>query len=404
MKLKLDNLISSRSVTVDWSGIRVISKMLAEMGKDVIHLGIGQPDFDTPKHIREEAKNALDQGYTRYPPARGFEDLREAIARKLIARNNIEANPYTDIFISAGAIQGIFNTILHLVEPGNEVILFDPGYNYYSQIRLFGGVPVRVVAHEKNKFKVDPADIRKAVTNKTRLLILNTPSNPTGAVFGKDILIEIAKIAQEFGILVLSDEPYEDIVYDTAHVSIASLDGMKDLTVSVFTFSKTYAMTGWRIGYVVANRAIIDEMEKIMEHMLSGVTAVSQRAALKALQSPQDCVSEMVRQYRKRRDILYKGLNDIDGVSCILPEATFYAFPNISRICKNSWDFAKYLIETQRVGTIPGSVFGSEGEGHLRISYATNEETIREGVLRIKKGIELFKQGELKRDRISSAF
>jgi len=396
MNSKIDNLISARSFDVEWSGIRIISKWLSEIGKDVIHLGIGQPDFDTPKHIRDEGKNALDQGYTRYPPAKGFEDLREAIAKKLMEKNNIVADPSNEIFVSAGAMQGIFNTILHLVNPGDEVILFDPGYNYYSQIRLFGGVPAPVVAQEKNNFKVDPADIRKAVTKRTKLLILNTPSNPTGAVLDKDILVEVAKIAQEFGIFVLSDEPYEDIVFDKKHFSIGSLDGMKNLTISVFTFSKSYAMTGWRIGYVVANKSIIDQMEKLMEHMLSGVAAISQRAALKALQGPQDCVTEMVREYRKRRDIVYKGLNDIDGISCIFPESTFYAFPNISRICKNSWDFAKYLIETQRVGTIPGNVFGSKGEGHLRVSFATQEETIREGLFRIRRGAEGFKKRDSK--------
>jgi len=392
MNFKCKDHISSRSSEVEWSGIRTISTMLRNSKEDMISLSIGQPDFDTPKHIREGAKVALDEGYTRYPPAKGFEDLREVISDKLKFKNNIKADPYTEIFVSIGAMQAIFNTVLHIVEPGDHVILINPGYDYYSQIRLFGGEPIPVIAHEKNNFKVDPADIKKAVTKKTKLLILNTPSNPTGAVLEKDILAEIAKIAQHNGIFILSDEPYEDIVFEGKHFSIGSFDGMKELCISVFSLSKSFAMTGWRIGYVVANSTIIDEMEKLMEHMASGVTAVSQRAAIAALKGPQDLTLEMVEKYKKRREIVYQAINDMDNISCVLPEATFYAFPNITGIGMTSWDFAKYLINKQRVGVIPGSVFGSEGEGHIRISFATEEGYIREGMSRIRKGIETLQQ------------
>jgi aminotransferase len=391
MNTTVENSIASRSLAVEWSGIRTISTMLRKIKEDVIPLSIGQPDFDTPEHIREAAKRALDEGYTRYPPAKGFEDLREAIARKLKEKNNIIVDPDAEIFVSSGAMHAIFNTVLQLVEPGDEVIVIDPGYDYYSQIRLFGGTPVPVTAHEQNKYKVDPTDIKRAVTNKTKLMILNSPSNPTGAFFNKDIIKEIAKIALQHGIYVLSDEPYEDIVFGGEHFSIASIEGMKDLTASVFSFSKSYAMTGWRVGYVVANSVMINEMEKLMEHMLSGVSAVSQRAALAALQGPQGCVKKMVQAYEMRRNLVCQQLNELDGVSCVLPESTFYAFPNISRICRNSWDFARYLIAEQRVGTIPGCIFGSNGEGHLRISYATEEGKLREGLFRIKKAIESFK-------------
>jgi aminotransferase len=391
MNTIVENSISSRSQAVEWSGIRTISTMLRKIKENVIWLSIGQPDFDTPEHIREAAKRALDEGYTRYPPAKGFDDLRDAISRKLKEKNNIIANPDSEVFVSSGAMHAIFNTVLHLVEPGDEVLIVDPGYDYYSQIRLFGGTPVPVIAHEQNNYKVDPADIEKAVTNKTKLLILNSPSNPTGAFLDKAIIMEIAKIALQHGIYILSDETYEDMVFDGEHFSIGSIDGMKDLTVSVFSFSKSYAMTGWRVGYVTANSVIIDEMEKLMEHMLSGVSAVSQRAALEALQGPQDCIKVMVSAYRKRRLLVCQQLNEIEGISCILPESTFYAFPNISKICKNSWDFARYLIAEQRVGTIPGSIFGSRGEGHLRISYATAEGDLQEGLLRVKKGIESFR-------------
>jgi len=380
--------ISKRSHQVQWSGIRVMFALADEI-PGVINLGIGQPDFDTPDFIREAAKKALDEGYTRYPPAAGFKDLREAIARKLKRENHIIADPHSEIFVSVGAMQGVFNSALNLVNPEEEVIVIDPGYDYYSQIGLFGGVAVPISVFEDNHFKADPADIKKAITRKTKLIIINSPSNPTGAIIDEEILIEISKIAQHYGIFVLSDEAYEHIIFDgKKHVSIGSFDGMKDLTISIYTFSKTYAMTGWRVGYVVANKNIIAEMEKLMEHMVSGVTAVAQRAALAAIEGPQDCVSDMVREYAIRRQVIYEGLNGIEGITCILPEATFYAFPNISKLGMTSWDFAKYLVKEYKVATVPGSIFGNQGEGFLRISFALDVAKLKEGISRIKKGAE----------------
>ena len=386
--MDIKNQLSKRSFKVEWSGIRVMFALADEI-PGVVNLGIGQPDFDTPGHIREAAKKALDEGYTRYPPAKGFEDLRETIAKKLKEQNNIVADPDSDIFVSVGAMQGVFNTALHLIDPGDEVIVVDPGYDYYSQIGLFGGVPVPVPAYEKNDFKIDPDDIKKTITNRTKLMIINTPSNPTGAVFDEDILREIASMAQQNNIFILSDEPYEDIIFDgKKHVSMGSFDGMKDLAISAYTLSKTYAMTGWRVGYVAAHKAIIDEMEKLMEHMVSGVTAVAQRAALAAIEGSRDCIREMLKEYEKRRAIIHEGLNEIEGVSCILPESTFYAFPNISKTGMTSWDLAKYLVKEYKVAVVPGSIFGKRGEGYLRVSFAVDAETIKEGIFRMKKGIE----------------
>jgi len=384
----MEKFLATRTHEIEWSGIRVMFALADEI-PEVVNLGIGQPDFDTPEFIREAAKKALDEGYTRYPPAKGFVDLREAIAKKLKRENHIDADPDTEIFVSIGAMQGIFSTALHLLDPADEVIVIDPGYDYYSQIKLFGGVPVRVAAHEKNRFKVDPDDIQKAITGKTKLMIINTPSNPTGAVLDKKILQTIANLARQHNIIVLSDEPYESIIFDgQKHVSLASFDGMKALTISAFTLSKTYAMTGWRVGYVVAPKPFIDEMEKLMEHMVSGVTAVAQRAALAAITGSQACVADMVRAYQKRRKIIYEGLNAIDGVSCILPESTFYAFPNISGFGLTSWELAKYLVKEHRVAVVPGSIFGNSGEGYIRISFAMSSQTLKEGISRIKKGLE----------------
>ncbi len=384
----IEKAFASRTHEVEWSGIRIMFALADEID-DVVNLGIGQPDFDTPAFIREAAKEAMDDGYTRYPPAKGFADLRRAIAGKLKTENGIDADPDTEIFVSVGAMQGIFNTCLHMLESGDEVIVIDPGYDYYSQIRLFGGLPVRVPVYEENRFKVDPDDIRKAVTPKTKLMIINTPSNPTGAMFDAESLEGIARIAQKENIYVLSDEPYEHIVFDgREHVSIGAMEGMKDLTISAYTLSKSYAMTGWRVGYVAAPKPLIDEMEKLMEHMVSGVTAVSQRAALAAIRSDQQCVRDMVAAYEKRRRIVHEGLNAIDGISCILPESTFYAFPNITKTGLSSWDLAKKLVREQQVAVVPGSIFGPNGEGFLRVSFAADENQLHKGIERIRKGVE----------------
>ena len=385
--MNIDKFFAKRNAGVEWSGIRIMFALADEID-GVINLGIGQPDFDTPLHIRDAAKKALDQGYTRYPPASGFPDLREAVAEKLERENKIKADPDSEIFISVGAMQGIFNVMLHMIEQGDEVLVVDPGYDYYSQIRLFGGVPVRIPAKEENKFKIDPEDVKKAVTSRTKLMILNTPSNPTGALFDREILEEIAKLCQEHQIMVLSDEPYEHIMFDNnEHVSIGSFDGMKDLTISIYTLSKSYAMTGWRVGYVVANKAIIDEMEKLMEHMVSGVTAVAQRAALAAISDSQECVELMVERYAKRREIIYNGLNNIKGISCIKPESTFYVFPNISSFGMSSWDFAKYMVKEHKVALVPGSIFGENGEGFVRISFATSSKNLEQALEKIEKGV-----------------
>ncbi len=386
--MEIHKQLAQRTHAVEWSGIRVMFALADEI-EGVVNLGIGQPDFDTPQHIREAAKLALDEGYTRYPPAKGFLVLRQAIAEKLRLKNSIHADPDTNIFVAVGAMQVIFNAILHLIEPGEEVMVIDPGYDYYSQIGLFGGLPVRIPAREENGFKVDPAEVKKAVTPKTKMMIINTPANPTGALLDDGILKALAEIAQHHGLLVLADEPYEDIVFDgQQHYSIGAIDGMQDLTISAFTLSKSYAMTGWRVGYAVAPKSVIDEMEKLMEHMVSGVTAMAQRAALAAITGPQTCVEEMLKAYDRRRRIVYEGLNAIEGISCLMPASTFYAFPNIKNLGMDSWDLAKFLVKEHKVALVPGSIFGRNGEGYLRLSFAASSEQLTEGLNRIKAGVE----------------
>jgi aspartate/methionine/tyrosine aminotransferase len=235
---------------------------------------------------------------------------------------------------------------------------------------------------------VDPADIKAAITDKTKLMIINSPSNPTGALFDEEILRAIADMAIEHDIWVLSDEPYEHILFDGhRHISMASFEGMAERTISAFTLSKSYAMTGWRVGYAAAPKVIVDEMEKLMEHMVSGVPAMAQRAALAAITAPQDCVREMVDTYDKRRQLVFDGLNAIEGITCLKPESTFYAFPNIISTGLSSWDFAKYLVKEHHVAVVPGSIFGKGGEGYVRFSFAAGMDQLKEGIARIERGV-----------------
>ena len=380
--------LAQRNKGVEWSGIRVMFA-LADQTPGVVNLGIGQPDFDTPVHIREAAKEALDQGFTRYPPATGFDDLKQAIADKVGQENGLQADPDKDIFVAVGAMQVIFNSCLHLLDQGDEVVVIDPGYDYYSQIRLFGGRPVPVPVREENGFKIDPDELAAALTEKTKLIILNTPANPTGALLDKEVLVKVAELAISRDLLVLSDEPYEHIVFDGAkHFSIGALEGMAERTISAFTLSKSYAMTGWRVGYAVAPPPIIEEMEKLMEHMVSGVASVAQRAALAAITGPQDCVARMLAAYQERRAFVHQGLNAIKGLSCLKPESTFYAFPNIKEAGLSSWELAKYLVKEHQVALVPGSIFGSQGEGYLRLSFAADLKQLEEGLDRIRAGID----------------
>lgn len=384
----LRSALARRLSSVEWSGIREMHAMASPLD-GVINLGIGQPDFDTPAHIVSAAKAALDQGFTRYPPARGYSDLRRAIARKLASENVLEVDPETEVMVTVGAMQVVFNTMLNFLEPGDDVLVMDPGYDYFSQIRLFGGTPISVPIREENGFRLDPSDLSAALTPRTKMMVVNSPANPTGAVIDRATMQEIAKIAIDHELMVFSDEPYEALMFDDRrHISVAAIDGMWDRTVTAFTLSKTYAMTGWRIGYAVGPEPIIDEMEKLMEHLVSGVPAMVQRAALAAIDGPQACVQDMVAAYARRRQIVVDGLNDIAGVSCLSPDATFYAFPNVSALGMSSWDLARYLLTEHRVVTIPGPIFGSRGEGYLRLSFAVEDDELREALSRLKTGIE----------------
>ena len=376
--------VSKRVQSIEPSPIRKIID-LAEARPDIIGLHAGEPDFPTPRHIVEAGSRALDDGYTHYTHGAGILQLREAISRKLLEENGIEANPKTEITVTVGGFAAIFASIQATINPGDEVIVPQPSWpSYAGFVRLADGVPVPVSLQGPD-FEPSRADVKGHITNRTRMILVNSPNNPTGAVYSQSCLLELAKLAREHGLLILADDVYEKIIFDgNKHFSVASRSDFKDSTITVNSFSKTYAMTGWRIGYVVANEAITNGIRKMHGYMASCAPASAQKAALEALSGPQDCVSEMIEEYRRRRDLIVNGLNGIDGFQCALPKGTFYAFPSVSRLGLPSTRIAEELLEQAKLAGIPGSAFGEAGEGYLRLSFATSQRNIQEAIARIR--------------------
>ena len=370
------------------SGIRKLFD-LAQGEKDLVSFGIGEPDFVTPAHIREAAKKALDEGYTRYTPNLGFPELRKALADKLNQKNKILVTP-EEVVVTSGGTEALFFSIYILINPDSEIIIPDPGFVVYEpQVYFTGGKPVYLPLRGENNFHPDLEQLKNYITPKTKAILLNSPSNPTGAAFTEKELLAIAKIAKEKDLFIISDELYEDIIYDgRKHISIASLPGMKERTISIFGFSKSYAMTGWRLAYLAAPADLVKEITKLLQNTSVCANSIAQRAGLAAIQGPQDCVKEMFLAYSERRNVLVKGLNEIRGLNCYAPEGTFYAFVNIKETGMTSEELSMYLLKKCKVVTVPGTAFGKQGEGYLRLSFATSLEDIKEGIRRIKKGIE----------------
>lgn len=359
----------------------------------LVHLEIGEPDFSTPQHIIDAAKRALDEGHTHYTPNAGYKDLREQIAKKVLEDNGIEARPESDIIVTAGAMQAISSAILVTIDPGDEVLIPDPGYESFSrQVKFADGVPVPVQVKEEEEFRLNPKGVEKAITKKTKMIVVNTPSNPTGSVMAQEDLEGIAELAKQHDLLVLSDEIYEKILYDGAkHHSIASFPDMADRTITVFAFSKTYAMTGWRVGYAVGPKPIVKEMTKIQEFYVTCAPSICQRAALAALEGSQDCVREMLHEFSRRRDFMYNELTQLKRLSCVRPKGAFYLFPNIAGTGLRSEETAKILLEKGKVVTAPGRAFGKHGDNFLRISLGTSIQNLKSAAERIRT-MPLFKE------------
>jgi len=378
--------VSYRLEKIPRSGVREIFDM-ARGVQNLVHLELGEPDFRMPEHVTEAAIQALRDGFTKYTPNAGLEELREAISEKLKRENQIDAGPNGEILVTAGSMEALSLSVLSTVNENDEVLIPDPGYvSYAAQVLLASGVPVPVPLREENDFRLKVGDLEKVVTKKTRLLIMNYPSNPTGAVALLEDLKEIADFVTGHDILILSDEPYERLVFPgSRHHSIASLPGMLERTITVFSFSKSYAMTGMRIGYAVSARELIRQMTKMQEHYVACVNTVAQKAAVAALRGPQTCVEDMLKEYTRRRDVVVEGLSKIKMMTCRKPAGAFYAFPNTSKSGQDSRTFVTNLLKEAKVATVPGVAFGKLGEGHIRLSFATSIENIREALRRMSE-------------------
>ncbi len=365
--------------------VLVRARALEAQGRSVVHLEIGEPDFETPKHVIEAGKKALDDGWTHYGPTQGYPELRESIARYISRTRGIRVGP-EHVCVTPGGKPIIFFPLLALLEPGDEVVYPNPGFPIYeSMIRFLGAKPVPVPLVEERGFSFDLDVLRDNLTDKTKLLILNSPQNPTGGVIPADDITAVAAMVRDRDMLVLSDEIYSRIYYGDAPASIASCTGMLEKTIILDGFSKTYAMTGWRIGYGVMPTWLAEAVNKLMVNSNSCTASFTQRAAIAALDGPQDDAERMVAEFRRRRDAFCAGLNQIPGFRCQYPEGAFYAFPNIKQTGRNSKEFADALLEKAGVACLSGASFGEHGEGYLRFSYANSLENLMEAVDRIRK-------------------
>ncbi|MCD8510295.1 MAG: aminotransferase [Bacillus sp. (in: Bacteria)] len=368
------------------SGIRKFFDLAAAMD-NVISLGVGEPDFVTPWKIREASIASLERGLTTYTPNAGLLELRTAISDYL-TKYQLNYSSTEEIVITVGASEGIDLALRALINPGDEILIVEPTFvSYAPLVSLVGGCPIPVGTNIENEFKITPFQLKKEITPKTKGIILSFPNNPTGAVMGRNELEAIANIIKDHDLWVLSDEIYGELSYDQDHVSIPSLPGMRERTVLISGFSKSFAMTGWRVGYVAAPKPISAAILKIHQYAMMCASTMAQYAALEAIQNSQDEMREMMESYRQRRNFFVHSLREI-GLRCHMPGGAFYAFPSIASTGLSSESFAEKLLSTQKVAVVPGNVFGQGGEGHVRCSYATSMAQLEESLERIRKFVE----------------
>ena len=362
---------------------------LEASGREIIHLEIGQPDFETFDNIRVVGMRAIAEGQTRYTPPIGIRRLREVIAEDAGKRHGLQFHP-DQVVVSPGAKPNLFFPVMALIEPGDEVIYPNPGFpTYEAMIRVAGGLPIPVPLKEENNFSFDLDAFHHLVNNHTRLVILNSPSNPTGGVMPNTDLEEIARASQQFDFWVMSDEIYARLAYDDISVlSIASLPGMMDKTIIVDGFSKTYAMTGWRLGYGIMPESLAQVVQLLLTHSVGCTAEFVQIAGIEALTGPQDQVQAVVSEYQVRRDVIVEGLNAIPGITCQRPQGAFYVFPNIKTFGISSSEMADLLLEKAGVAVLPGSSFGEYGEGYLRLTYSNSIENIQRAIHQIGEAVK----------------
>jgi len=361
------------------------ARELERQGKNIVHLEIGEPDFPTPAHVIEAGKRALDEGWTKYGPTPGFPELREAIAAYVSRTRSIKVGA-DQVCVVPGGKPIMYFSMVALLEPGDEVIYPNPSFPIYeSMIRFLEAKPVPIPLVENRGFSFDLETLRNSLTARTKMVILNSPANPTGGVISKDDLRRIADMLRDRDVIILSDEIYSRIWYEVEPASITSFEGMAEKTIILDGFSKTYSMTGWRLGYGVMPQWIADAVNKLTVNSNSCTASFTQRAGLAALEGPQDCVTTMVNEFRRRRDAMVKGLNEIPGFQCSVPAGAFYAFPNISGTGMSSKELAGFLLNEAGVACLWGTAFGQHGDGYLRFSYANSLANILEAIDRIKR-------------------
>ncbi len=379
-----DNLISQKVAILPPSGIRKFFDLLSSV-EDIISLGIGEPDFVTPWHIREAGTYSLEKGYTMYTSNSGMPELRQELASYLELHYEISYHPEHEILVTTGSSEGLDLALRAIINPGDEVIIPDPCYVAYpADIILAGGVPILIPINEENNFVVRATDIEARITKQTKAILAGYPANPTGAVMSKKEARAIAELAKEHDLLVISDEIYARLVYGGEHICFPSLPGMKERTILISGFSKSYAMTGWRIGYVAAERRFIQALAKIHQYTMLSAPTIAQMAAIEALRNGEAEVEKMVQEYNRRRRFMVKRLNEI-GLSCFEPKGAFYAFPSIKATGMSSEEFAEKLLLEEKVAVVPGTAFGACGEGFVRCCYATSLPNIEEALRRIDR-------------------
>ena len=362
------------------------AKELERQGKSIVHLEIGEPDFDTPEHIRDAAKQALDDGFTHYGASAGQIELREAIAKHQTERQGYDVSA-DSVIVTPGGKPVMFFTIMALVEQGVEVIYPNPGFPIYeSMINYMGGIAVPMQLNEESGYNADIDNLRSLITPRTKLIIINSPNNPCGSVIPELDLEKIAEMAVENDLVVLADEIYKDMYYgDQEHVSITKFPGMRERTVILDGFSKSYAMTGWRLGYGVFPDFLVEPVTRLMTNSVSCTSVFSQMAAIAALEGPQDSVAAMMEEFTKRRDLVVEGLNSLPGITCPVPKGAFYAFPNIRGTGMSSQEFANKALYEAGVALLAGTAFGAFGDGYIRISFANSQENLLEAIERLRK-------------------
>ena len=392
-EFKSEDFLSSIVKNMPPSGIRKFFDIVNEM-EDAISLGVGEPDFVTPWHIRAAGIDALKEGHTYYTSNWGLKELREEISKMTLRKYNVKYNPADEIFVTVGGSEAVDVAIRAIVSVGDEVLIPEPCFVCYDPcVRMAGGIPVPVVTKMEDEFKLTKEALLEKITDRTKLLVLSYPNNPTGAIMTKDDLKEIVEILKDKKIMVLSDEIYSELTYGCEHASISQFPEMKERTIVVNGFSKSYAMTGWRLGYAMGNKDIIAAMIKIHQYAIMSSPTISQYAAIEAVKNGDEDIREMKKEYNIRRRVLVNGLNKI-GLKCFEPFGAFYVFPDISSTGLTSDEFCNELLKQEKLAVIPGTAFGRCGEGFVRISYAYSLDDIKKALGKIENFVKRIREGK----------